>query len=412
MMTKSRLKVSRKGKKTVLCEMGLSFSRKNQPDSSSGTNAEQKAESNPLDSNTQGQTTGDCTLRPDRSDESDNSSQDLRQIVQQLQGAVQALTEKLATLEVGQTTKSHTHRLVMMNSECQTDLDLTDGAAQDRLNHSMLADRETQTDTGDFPRLFSTVVKSGAIVQTQKQKAVPELQIRTPKANDHDVISSNDEKSKKTSQGTKETNRPRPSVRDQKTEQPLPQVMLIHDSVAKQIDSTRLGDAYSFQASAQRASTTEDIVCTAEASTHSLITPPDAIVIHCGLNDVKRDADAASSCFIEAINDLREEHSASFIIISQIAPVRDKELNIKRALFNAKVQSSLFGLSNVSVVSHENLPTNSQYLHRDGVHPTKRGAGILAGNVGRHVRNLFWTRPKRSFKQRGRPTRSSWKPSW
>ncbi|KAL8604188.1 hypothetical protein ACOMHN_014756 [Nucella lapillus] len=39
--------------------------------------------------------------------------------------------------------------------------------------------------------------------------------------------------------------------------------------------------------------------------------------------------------------------------------------------------------------------TNSRIL-RDELHPTARGASVLAVNIVRHVRQLFWERPKKT----------------
>ncbi|KAL8570606.1 hypothetical protein ACOMHN_008963 [Nucella lapillus] len=49
-----------------------------------------------------------------------------------------------------------------------------------------------------------------------------------------------------------------------------------------------------------------------------------------------------------------------------------------------------------------NCKTNPRTL-RDGLHPTARGASVLAVNIGRYVRQLFWERPKKT-RRLPRPT--------
>ena len=163
------------------------------------------------------------------------------------------------------------------------------------------------------------------------------------------------------------------------------------------VDAERLGHSYGFRATSRKAFKFEDLTSSV-LSTTSSTEEPDAILVHCGINDIKKASPhEMSESFVKKIKDLSTK-SPQTKIVSKIAPMKNAELEVKRKLFNAFNSSKLFDSKNISLVDHENLFTSKSVLS-DGVHPTSRGASVLAGNVGRHLRDLFWTRP-RSIRRR------------
>ena len=84
------------------------------------------------------------------------------------------------------------------------------------------------------------------------------------------------------------------------------------------------------------------------------------------------------------------------VIVSNILSVKDSNLQAKRELFNALFFffsfSELVEDPNISFVAHENLHFTSL---KDTIHPSMKGSSILARNLGRHIHNLFWERPRK-----------------
>lgn len=197
------------------------------------------------------------------------------------------------------------------------------------------------------------------------------------------------------------------SLNDPKNSSNLPEVIMVHDSILSGVNATRLGRSYGFKATARKAYNIEDIsssVTTATSSTETV----DAIVIHCGLNSIKRaDPQKSSEIFVNKVKQISADHPQSKIVISKVAPVQDAELEVRRNLFNALNSTKLYNNKNISFVDHANLYTNKSSL-RDGMHPTTRGASVLAGNVGRHVRDLFWIKPTRPSRRRPPSSQRVW----
>ena len=72
--------------------------------------------------------------------------------------------------------------------------------------------------------------------------------------------------------------------------------------------------------------------------------------------------------------------------------MKDSNLQAKRELFNALVFSELVEDPNISFVAHENLHFTSP---KDNIHPNMKGSSVIARNLGRHIHNLFWERPRK-----------------
>ena len=163
----------------------------------------------------------------------------------------------------------------------------------------------------------------------------------------------------------------------------------------KGVQSKRLGKAYDFQNHMSRCYVSEDIVSSVEKEAEKL-EKIEAIVVHVGVNDLKRKSpEEASLDFVQNIKKIREKHPESEIIISKIAPLSDEEKNNNRELYNAFAKSALRGTSKVSFVDHENLnPQPRQHLASDGIHPNEYGTRLLAANIGRHVKDVLWEKKK------------------
>ncbi|KAL8560452.1 hypothetical protein ACOMHN_062554 [Nucella lapillus] len=177
------------------------------------------------------------------------------------------------------------------------------------------------------------------------------------------------------------------------------------------VNGKRLGHSYGFNAISHKAHTINEIQPTLEAvldkTSFSSNSEMDALVIHCGVNDIKNsDPNNASKKLANCIKNVAAVYPRTKIVVSKIAPVRDSELDVKRDLFNALLSSELHNVENVSLANHSNLQTHTGVL-RDGLHPTRRGSSVLAVNIGRQVCQLFWkipqtatTRHKKHFDQR------------
>ena len=54
--------------------------------------------------------------------------------------------------------------------------------------------------------------------------------------------------------------------------------------------------------------------------------------------------------------------------------------------------SELVENPNISFVAHENLHFTPL---KDTIHPNMKGSSVIARNLGRHIHNLFWERPRK-----------------
>jgi len=172
----------------------------------------------------------------------------------------------------------------------------------------------------------------------------------------------------------------------------LPEVTLFHDSILRGVEGKRLGQSYGFSATTTSTFTIEEVVPTMEAVVKERGKAPDAVVIHCGANNLKReDPKTAGRKLCSAVRKVAEQYPRTKIVVSRVAPTLHQELRQKRAVFNAVLTSELFQEKNIILIHHENLP---EHHLRDSIHPNVRGSSILARNIGRTVRSLFWEIPK------------------
>lgn len=176
----------------------------------------------------------------------------------------------------------------------------------------------------------------------------------------------------------------------------LPKVLILSDSVITKVNANRLGNSYGFHAEKQKASTMKDVLPALGRDSTKSPKDLDAVVIHCGVNDIKNTSPAeCSKKLAKTVRTIREKRPGLKIVVSKIVPVADPRMNYNGELLNALLVSELNNEENVSFVSNYNLQTNRYNLY-DGIHPTDRGTSILAKNIGRHVRDLFWERPQRT----------------
>ena len=188
----------------------------------------------------------------------------------------------------------------------------------------------------------------------------------------------------------------------QKISQSLPNVAFFSDSILRGVNERRLGKSYGFFASSTKAYTIEDTAPAIEECLQKNKTV-EAIVIHSGINNLKRDDPmVAGKKMSQAVQNIGKRHPHLKIIVSKPAPTRQPELEKKRFVYNSLLNTELFGVKNVSLVHHE----NRQYAQNlpDGIHPSVRGSSVLARNLGRVIRNLFWELP--------RAKRNRWRDKW
>ena len=169
----------------------------------------------------------------------------------------------------------------------------------------------------------------------------------------------------------------------------MPLVAILHDSVLNGVQGKRLGRSYGFDVFKQRTEKTDDI----DKSLESVEGPVKAIVAHCGINDIRtKDPKDVSKKMVKSLKGILKDRPNLKVIVSKIPPVKDSNLQAKRELFNTLVFSELVEDPNISFVAHENLHFTSL---KDTIHPNMKGSSVIARNLGRHIHNLFWERPRK-----------------
>ena len=120
--------------------------------------------------------------------------------------------------------------------------------------------------------------------------------------------------------------------------------------------------------------------------------PVKAIVAHCGINDIiTKDPKDASKAIVKSFKWIVKDRPNLKVIVSEIPPVKDSNLQAKREFFNA-LFSFLLNWWKIQI-SHLWLMKTYTSL-KDTIHPNMKGSSILARNLGRHIHNLFWERPR------------------
>ena len=171
--------------------------------------------------------------------------------------------------------------------------------------------------------------------------------------------------------------------------------LILSDSVLNGVNAERLGVSFGFSCDIKSCYTIDKIECTFKDQVKDGKVP-EVTVLHCGINDLKNTSPQnASANFIKATKSIKKMNPKMKIVVSAVAPVTRKDLEVKRLAFNAINKAELLNESNVSIISHDNLDAQSwKFMQRDGIHPTRDGSSLLAVNLGRHLRNAFWTHVK------------------
>ena len=127
---------------------------------------------------------------------------------------------------------------------------------------------------------------------------------------------------------------------------------------------------------------------------------PAAIVMHCGLNDLRSTTTptiiSKAEEMVATIHQARELFPQSKIIISEVAPVKDQHLDNKRRIYNAHLADSIIDYKDVYISQNDGLNPTIAAM-RDDTHPSQKGTGILAGFLGRKVRGCIWMQNKRRY---------------
>lgn len=161
----------------------------------------------------------------------------------------------------------------------------------------------------------------------------------------------------------------------------LPSVIIIHDSILKDIDYERLGKQHGMRVNGKKAGNIEE----AEIEMKNTRQKPEAFVFHTGLNDIRiNSGQKAAAKMQKLIKNTKDTFPSSKIVISKVAPTSKEELNSKRDVLNAIIFAEYQEDKNVSFVSYEDLYAFS----RDGVHPALKGTGHLAKTLGNHLEGL------------------------
>ena len=310
--------------------------------------------------------------------------------VKRLEGVVEVLTDRINCLE----------NMIKQQNDLILDM------AKTRQTRTLVEEGSQTDDTCNNGLTYAGVVASASRPYLQrrtnttlqsfaKDDAIKGgKEIAKSNRNDVSVCSKSDVKS-----ANDDASKPR----EKATSQDLPPVVLLHDSILAKVQPRRLGRSYGFKASSKRAPTIKDLPSVLSATPSHELGSAEVIAIHCGINDLKtKDPTQASKDLVNAVRFIAREHPNKKIVISKVAPSRQQELKVKTDLFDALAAAELHKEKNVSFLQHDNLMA-SNYLAADGLHPTPRGASVLAGNLERHIRNLLWERPRKTSRLSQRP---------
>lgn len=197
-----------------------------------------------------------------------------------------------------------------------------------------------------------------------------------------------------------QTNLPRLPQAQEETKQSLPTAWIIHDKITSKVDVDRLGRSYAFNGTDLQANKIENIIPTIEKAKLDLDREPDVLIIHCGLSDLlETDTTEASIKSLSIIENVQKSVPHSKILISELLPTLDRGLNVKIRLFNAQIAAAVESMENIRVLQHITFEAtritmaNKLYLNR-------RGSSVLAGSLGRGIRNSLWIHPAQKRDQR------------
>lgn len=255
------------------------------------------------------------------------------------------------------------------------------------INRHVSVETQTETETPNSP-LCNTPMS-----YAEAAKSTPATQIHITNQADHAKNTTKKIEKQRKNDANRDSNFSR--TYDVKTNgsNTLPHVLFIHDSTMAKIDRKRLGRSYGLHIISQKANKIAD--CKQHIENICPDDKIDCIVLHSGINDIKgTDPNVASKDLTAVVKQIKNRLPKTKVVVSRIAPVKDRILEGRRELFNALLFTEL-PHHQVSVISHENLHAESGKNMRDHIHPSNRGTSILAGNLGRHIHRLFWEQQRR-----------------
>ena len=175
--------------------------------------------------------------------------------------------------------------------------------------------------------------------------------------------------------------------------QSFPSAWVLHDSTMRNIDIYSLGQSYCFLPTSLCVFRVENIVKSVLKAKDDLEQDPEVIVIHTGINNIKAyEASQVASTFTAAVKSLHTSFPNSRILISEVLPTKNHHLNIKVRLLNALMAEACETITSTTIIHHSFRATSRSMA--DDIHPSARGARILAGTLGRAVRRMLWSTPK------------------
>jgi hypothetical protein len=170
----------------------------------------------------------------------------------------------------------------------------------------------------------------------------------------------------------------------------FPKVSFINDSVCSLVNAKRVGRSFGFAGFQKRAFTVDRVV----PAMNELVErfgSMDAVVIHTGINDLKRKEPAQVAKDLQkSVAALKAKYPKTKVLVSLLAPCRLRLLEKKRAVLNAMLVSEYYSDKTVALICHDNM----SHVSFDGIHPTPRGSNIVGNNIGNVVESVLWERPK------------------
>ena len=113
---------------------------------------------------------------------------------------------------------------------------------------------------------------------------------------------------------------------------------------------------------------------------------PDAIVIHCGTNDLRRQKQPEEIAYEIANFASSIKSKKNEVVISAIIPCNDR--------FRDKAKErndSLLASRNIPFIKHGNIDTRT-HINCRGLHLTPRGFKIVGDNIVTFTKNLLFTK--------------------
>lgn len=172
--------------------------------------------------------------------------------------------------------------------------------------------------------------------------------------------------------------------------QTFPRVLFLHDSILSKTDLASLGKNFGFVSARSTLYHIDDYDNTFD----HLSQPPDAVVVHVGVNDVKgKDGVECGKRLARMVRRVALRFPSSHVFVSQTAPVRNPTLDARREVLNATAREELAEMASVSFIKHA-FPTDRRHIAVDGIHPTYRSAAFIARDIGHALEDHFWQKQR------------------